>query len=421
MRVAFLNPTGQIGGAETSLLGILGSIRETYPHWELHLIAGSDGPLLKEAAGLGVSCSLVALPRGIAALGDSALSGSGLAARILSMLGSATRGVVPATQYVVRLRSTLRRLRPDVVHTNGFKMHMLGLWASGPETPVVWHIHDYVANRQIMAKLMRLHSGRCAAAVTNSDSVSADLRLLCGPGLRIVRIHNAVDVRRFHPRGPIAEFQGRPGSNHFGERVVRVGLVATFARWKGHEVFLRAVSRLPHDCKVHAYVIGGAVYQTAASQRSEAELRELADRLGIGGRVTFTGFLADTPAVMRALDIVVHASTEPEPFGMVLIEAMACGRALVASATGGALEIAQNEENCLLHSPGSVEELASAINRLARSESLRAALGHRGRRTAEERFNSSRLAGDFGAVYSIVTGKVIAQERLGCPSDFTTA
>ena len=80
------------------------------------------------------------------------------------------------------------------------------------------------------------------------------------------------------------------------------------------------------------------MYDTAGSQHTMEELQALADGLGLGGRVGFTGFLPPAPA-MRALDVVVHASTRPEPFGLVIAEAMACGRAVITSAAGGAAEL----------------------------------------------------------------------------------
>ena len=103
------------------------------------------------------------------------------------------------------------------------------------------------------------------------------------------------------------------------------------AQWKGHEVFLRAFKMLAGDPPVRGYVIGGALYETDGSQRDLDELRRLAESLGLSWPVGFTGFVDDAAAAMRALDVVVHASTQPEPFGLVIAEAMACGRAVVVS------------------------------------------------------------------------------------------
>src|SRR6185436_5987649 len=113
------------------------------------------------------------------------------------------------------------------------------------------------------------------------------------------------------------------------------------------------------------YVVGGPLYQTDGSQYSMEELRARADELGISARIGFTGFVSDPAAAMRALDVVVHASIEPEPFGLVIAEAMACGRPVIVSDAGGAAEIVTSGVNALVNSPGDADALADRIAQLA--------------------------------------------------------
>jgi glycosyltransferase involved in cell wall biosynthesis len=153
---------------------------------------------------------------------------------------------------------------------------------------------------------------------------------------------------------------------------------------------------------VRGYVIGGPIYQTAGSQHTLGELRELADQLGLSGRVGFTGFVAAAPAALRALDAVVHASTEPEPFGMVIAEAMACARAVVVSRAGGAAEIVSDGVNALTHAPGDARDLAARIERLAGDARLRSELGQSGRRTVRDCFDRRRLSAELLPVYRAV-------------------
>src|SRR6202035_1639933 len=106
-----------------------------------------------------------------------------------------------------------------------------------------------------------------------------------------------------------------------------------------------------------AYVVGGALYQTNGSQFAIDDLRRYAADRGIGEMVGFTGFVAKPEEALRALDIVVHASTEPEPFGLIIAEAMACGRAVIASDAGGAREIFTAGVDALSHAPGNAGDL----------------------------------------------------------------
>jgi glycosyltransferase involved in cell wall biosynthesis len=162
-------------------------------------------------------------------------------------------------------------------------------------------------------------------------------------------------------------------------------------------VFLQALAQLPPH--IRGYIVGGPIYQTAGSQFSIAELREECERLGLTGRVGITGFLLDTAAAMRSLDIVVHASTKPEPFGMVVIEAMASAKAVVASRAGGTMELFTEGENAVSHPPGDVSALARQLRLLFEDEPLRRRLGTNGRATAEEFYGGDRLARELVPVY----------------------
>ena len=281
-------------------------------------------------------------------------------------------------------------------------MHLLGLWAKPRRVPIIWHIHDYVSVRPIMAYLLRRCSSHCALAVANSRSVAADVKAICGKTAPVETIYNGVDLNAFAPAGFTLDLDALSGLPPAAPETIRVGMLATMARWKGHETFLRAMTRIPADLPVRGYIIGGALYQTNDSQHSLAELATSAGRLGGSQRIGFTGFIDQPAAAMRALDIIVHASTQPEPFGLVIAEGMACGRAVIVSDGGGAAELVTVGENALSHPPGDDEMLASCITRLATDAKLRSKLGQAARSTAEARFNRDRLATELIPIYHAV-------------------
>jgi glycosyltransferase involved in cell wall biosynthesis len=407
VKIVYLNPTGQIGGAERSLLDFIASLRAAEPHCSLKLVAAADGALLDEARALGAEASVLALPHALARLGDAGAGGpaGGSQSRLLGTLGRMSLSTPSVALYTARLRRALCAAGPDLIHTNGFKMHVLGAWAAPRGVPVLWHVHDYVSARPVMARLLRAHTERCAAVIANSLSVAADVRAACGPQLRIFPIHNAVDLKHFAPAGSALDLDRLAELPPPSGPVVRIGLVATMARWKGHEVFLRALKLLADEPAVRGYVIGGALYQTRGSQYQLEELRRLARRVGLDGRVGFTGFVTDAAAAMRALDVVVHASVQPEPFGLVIAEAMACGRAVVVSRAGGAAEIITPGEDALVHEPGSAESLAAALRELVRDPALRARLGESAAQAARRRFARARLGAELLPVYQMLTAR----------------
>ncbi len=398
MRVVYLNPCGQMGGAEICLMDMLGSMRRAEPEWQLCLVLGEAGPLAGEAEAAGVRVILAPFPPALARLGDS---GGGP----LGALWSCFKAGLGTLRYAFTLRRILAALEPDVVHTNGFKMHVLGAYACPKHARVIWHVHDYVSTRPLMKRLLSLHSGRPAAVIANSESVARDVQAVCGPKLETLCIYNAVDLKRYSPAGEKTGLDVLAALEPAPAGTVRVGLVATLAHWKGHRVFLRALARLPRDLPWRAYVIGGAIYQTDHSQWTLEQLRELAADLGLSGRVGFTGYVADTGSAIRALDILVHSSTQPEPFGRVIAEGMACGRAVIVSAAGGAAELIVEGHDALAHTPGDELALAVRIEELVRDPELRARLGRAGRQTAERRFEPSRLARQLIPLYTRIGGQ----------------
>jgi glycosyltransferase involved in cell wall biosynthesis len=146
-------------------------------------------------------------------------------------------------------------------------------------------------------------------------------------------------------------------------------------------------------------VVGGPIYQTDGSQVDLDELRARCEALGLGARVGFTGHVADSSSAMRALDVVVHASTDPEPFGLVIAEAMACGKAVVASEGGGATELS-GTIGVPTHPAGDAEALARSIEQLAVDRGRRERLGAAGRTAAERYFTRSRMVAELMPIYA---------------------
>src|SRR5437016_4025779 len=273
-------------------------------------------------------------------------------------------------------------------------MHLLSTYASESDVPIVWHVHDYVSSRPVTGPLLRLHAARCSTAVANSRSVAEDLRSIGMRSFNIESVYNGIDTDAFAPRGSSIDLDSLAGLPPATPGVLRVGLLGTFARWKGHEIFLRALAMLSPEIPIRGYVVGGPIYQTNGSQHTIAELRKLAGTLGLNGKVGFTGFIEDPAAAIRSLDVVVHASTQPEPFGLVIVEAMACGKPVIVSNSGGASELVHDRVNALTHEPGDAGALAARIQELAGSPQLRAQLGEAARRTAGERCARTRFAAD---------------------------
>jgi len=408
MKVLFLNPAGILGGAERSLLDLIVSLRAARPSMDLRLALLGDGPFVRQAEEAGVPVRVLPMPAALGDVGDSALNAGGGAAALVGLLRNLGSASLHLSPFVRRFREMVREERPDLIHSNGNKSHLIASLAAVRGIPIVWHVRDFLGSRRIMARLLGIARVRAAAAVAISKAVGRDIETTF-PGLPVAVVYNAIDVESFSPApGDGRHLDARAGREALREGGLRVGLVATFALWKGHAVFVeaaaRAIKSLPAG-SVRFYVVGGPVYTTRGSQVSEASLREQAARLGIADQVAFVGFQREIAGVYRALDIVVHASTQPEPFGRTIVEAMACGRPVIASRAGGAAEIFEDGRDAVGVPPGDADRMASAIVSLATRPEERRRLGEEGRRTAVARFSRGRLGAEISSVYARILGR----------------
>jgi glycosyltransferase involved in cell wall biosynthesis len=172
-------------------------------------------------------------------------------------------------------------------------------------------------------------------------------------------------------------------------------MVGRIAAWKGQHVFLEAFARAFTASSERAIVVGSPLFGEDDYAR---ELHELVDRLSIGERVEFIGFTEDVAAQLASFDILVHASTIPEPFGQVVLEGLAAGNAVLASRAGGPTEIITHGVNGLLYEPGNPHALAAALVTLAEDPDLRARLGRGGVLRSRD-FAPEAIAGQLTELY----------------------
>lgn len=391
-KLLFLAPTGELGGAERCLVDTIWSFRRQWPALRMDLITGSAGPLIEAATEAGANCVVVlTLPSSTASLGDSAAGGS--VSKLLGLLVRMAIAVPRLMGYLMRLRREVRRHDPDFVHVLGLKMQLISLWVVPRKVPVVWNVQDYVGSRRLISKLIRWNlrlfgRGRKLAAGCCANDVVRDFENVIPPGSfrKVATVYNTVDLDKFRPDGdrfplPVA-----------APDTVKIGLIATYARWKGHDVFLDALENLkdrPDLPAWHAWIVGGPIYATAGSQWSADELTSMIEAKGLSQHVSLLPFQKDPAAVMRGLDVVVHASSKPEPFGRVIAEAQACGRAVVAVGTGGSGEVFDHSHTGLAIRMNDAASLAEAIERLVRDGTLRQNLGDAG--PAKVRANFGRV------------------------------
>ena len=395
MRVLYVNPASELGGSERSLLDLLAALDETAPELDKSLLLFAEGELSRRARALGIRVEIAPLPPALGRLGESSVGGAG-GLQALS-LATAALGL---PRFLMALRRTVRGSTPDLVHTNGMKAHLLAL-AAVPDLPRVVHLRDFASERPLSKTVLPLLGFR-STVVTNSRAVAEDA-LALAPSLRTRVVYNGINLAEFQPGLRVPErLATLAGLEPPAPDVLNVGLVATYAWWKGHRRFIaaaREVVAAEPARSLRFYIVGGPIYRAQGSQLSVEELRRVVADHGLERQVGLVPFQTDAAAVYRDLDIVVHASERPEPFGRTIVEAMATGRAVVVARAGGAAELFVEGETALGYDPSSPSTLTGAVLRLVRDPELRGRLGRSARHAAESRFDRRRLGPELLAVY----------------------
>jgi glycosyltransferase involved in cell wall biosynthesis len=309
---------------------------------------------------------------------------------------------VASLPIAFRLAAVARRAKADVIHTNGMKAHLLGGLAGRlAGVPVLWHLHEFPPEGWA-GRVFRSAAGYLPALLlANSEAVADTVRPRARAGVPVTTLLNPVDVERYHPGITGDQIRRELG---IGDGVPLIGMVAHMTPWKGHALFLEIASLVAKTLpRARFLVVGGSIYETVGHGGYAEALRRQATALGLSGRVTFLGVRDDVPEILAGLDVLVHSPIAPEPFGLVLAEAMAAGRPVVASRCGGIPEVVEDQVTGVLVAPGNAEAFAAEVVSLLRDPVLRRELGAAGRRRAEAVFGvEAHVAGVLAAYQTVV-------------------
>jgi len=229
------------------------------------------GSLPTALPAMGIRVHVIAMPRAMARLGESS---SGQRWSKWFWCGRML-GLFPPDFFIAGVcAADPADCKPDVLHSNGFKMHLLSIWLRLTGTPVLWHIHDFVGSRPSWPVCCRV-SRPAVPPQSRIPNTSGRIFARFAGNLPATTVFNAVDLTEFSPLGPCQSgipYRDFPPAGG----VVRIGFVATMARWKGHNGFFSKHCPGFQSHSGSAYIIGDAIYQSDDSQWQVSELRPLA-------------------------------------------------------------------------------------------------------------------------------------------------
>jgi glycosyltransferase involved in cell wall biosynthesis len=382
LRVVVVGHTAQLSGGELAISRLIASITNSV---EVHVVLAEHGPLVDVLERAGASVEILPMDNQARNLRRDRVRVGNVPLR--SMLATAI--------YTIKLARRLRRLQPDLVHTNTLKAALYGgVAARAAGVPCLWHVRDRIAEDYLPRSAVTLI--RVAARllpteiIANSQTTLATLRLQEHQWGRVVYDGVATVVPSPVELVDRDSECTRPPRDRF-----RVAMVGRLSPWKGQDVFLRAFAEAFGGGSEEAVLVGSAMF---GEEEYEEALVELVAELDIADRVEFRGFRTDMRTELDGVDAMIHASVIPEPFGQVVVEGMAARLAVVAADAGGPAEVITHEVDGLLYPPGDVAALAAHLRRLAKDPTLRCQLGDQAVITAEK-YGLANVAAQIVDIY----------------------
>jgi glycosyltransferase involved in cell wall biosynthesis len=367
-RILYVHPNNEVGGSDIALLRLLqGLDRERV---DPIVVLPGDGPMTPLLQAEGARLHMLPMTQ------LRTLPSPSYQARYLARMWPTVRD----------LAKLIRAERADLVHTNSLYCLYGGFAARLARTPHLWHVREIppaipVAKPALGRMVLAL--SRMVVCMTHACSQALFGARASDP--RIRHLGEGVDLDFWSPEALDRSVRQELGI--VGETPV-VGFVARLDPWKGLDVFLEAAAKVAARFPDAVFLVSGDAPSGMEAYRDSMVAR--ATELGIGERVRFLGWryrLGDMPALMSALDVFCHTSIEPEPFGMVNIEAMAMGCPVIAAKAGGPMEIIEEGVSGLLSPPRDAGALADAISSVLGDPMLRRRLAEGGRARVEARYS----------------------------------
>ncbi len=369
--ILFVDHASAVGGAERSLLLILKYLDRS--RWQPHL-ACVGGPLMEEALALGVAVYRLTMPR----------------------LRRSLRALMDWAYTAVNIARYAQRVGAALLVANTVRTAFYGaLAARFAGVPLVWYMRDFWLAETRPRHLWIDRLGKqclCAAAVhviANSHATAGHLP--CPDKLSVV--YNGIEVNEYDPTMDGAWFRKQYG---IPQEVPVVGMVGRLRPWKGQDRFLRVLAQVREIVPaVRGVVVGGNPF--AIPNDYPQQLRNLTTELGLEGRVVFTDQLKDVRPALAAMDIFMHPG-DPEPFGLVNIEAMAMAKPVVAFAHGALPEIVIDGVTGLLVPAVDEVSMVQAVLNLLQDPARGRRLGIAGRKRVQDCFTAAQMVREVSTI-----------------------
>jgi glycosyltransferase involved in cell wall biosynthesis len=381
--VLLVHQAAELYGSDKVLLYIAEGLLKGGRFWPV-VVVPTDGPLVGALRALGVEVHISE----VAKITRAAFTPRGLF-RLAVQAWTATSG----------LDRLLAGRRVAVVHSNTLAVVAGAVFAWRRGAPHLWHVHEIIQSPRLVSRAYPRLVRWMADRVVSNSTLTEQWLLQEQPSLaqRSVVVFNGLPPQQPVQAQQAADFRQSLNLPPDSTLLVVAGRINS---WKGQGLLLQALAQLKQNGQLGGLCLAIVGDTPPGQPQWLLQLQAQVAALGLSDVVRFVKFVDDIRPVWAAADIAVVPSTEPEPFGMVAIEAMAAGVPVVAAAHGGLLDIVVDGESGLLFTPRDADALAVALDRLNRSPEWRHTLGERGRFIQQQRFSAATQVTALEAVYA---------------------
>ncbi|MFQ5664917.1 MAG: glycosyltransferase family 4 protein [Candidatus Binatia bacterium] len=311
---------------------------------------------------------------------------------VLSLGRQTLRLIVEEAPAALQLARVVRRFGADVVHLgNGVRANFDGVLACVlMGVPCVCHVKGFEKYSGRERRLARhIDALVCMTHAVEDHCVRNGVR-----GRTIQVVYDALDEGAFVAKRSAAAIRAEFGVENGAPCV---GVIGNIQEWKGQAILVEAMARVSRAVpNAHAFIVGGV---HRAGTTYHVQLQERIRALGLEHVLSVIGFREDIADLMNALDVIVHTSVRPEPFGRVILEGMLLGKPVVASAAGGVPELIRDGETGFLAPPGDAAGLAERLIPLLQDADLRQRIGRQAQRWVRQQFSLSGHVSALSTIY----------------------
>lgn len=371
IRLLTISATCEAGGSDINLLRLLKSLdRNEYDIFHLIPYTGS---LADEFRNAGVRVKIVDMPR-------------------LHFFKNPLRYIMLILKFlptVFRIKNIIEDYRIDLVCTSGMVNLYGALAARLAHRPHILMANEYLFVLKAVSPYFLFLSDKiiCCSNLTSRMFKKCD---------KVLVKHYGIDLNEFSPN-----INSKISISESGASSSLVSMFTRLAYWKGVEVFIKSAMYVKRNTN---FIIFGEI--VLGKEEYAGKLERMIEKLDLKARVSIrTDKDKNIPRIMAASDIIVHASLRPEPFGLVIIEAMAMQKPVIASKLGGPLEIISDGVDGILVEPGKPKVLAEAISNLLGDPKSAKDMGVRAREKVVEKFDLEEYAMNFDIIFKSVLRK----------------